>query len=285
MKNRTLSAFTAFSLALSIPAALSMPSAMADTRDIVSTAMTELMINKNTAIIDELFAEPYIQHNQLVPSGVAGLKGLADQAIAQNPAFGYEMVRFFVDGDVGITHGIYRGFGPDPLVAFDIFRVENDKIVEHWDNLQPVAAPNPSGRSQTDGATEIVDLDRTDDNKALVRDFVDTVLINGAFDQLNRFIDGNNYLQHNSDIADGQDGLAAGFAALADAGTVISITKLHAIYGEGNFVLALSEGDISGTPTAFYDLFRVENGKLAEHWDVISPILPEADAANPNGKF
>ena len=55
--------------------------------------------------------------------------------------------------------------------------------------------------------------------------------------------------------------------------------------GEGNFVLAISEGEVGNKPTAFYDLFRVEAGKIAEHWDVISAILPDSEAANSNGKF
>jgi hypothetical protein len=37
---------------------------------------------------------------------------------------------------------------------------------------------------------------------------------------------------------------------------------------EGNFVFAASEGTFGGKPTAFFDLFRVDNGKVAEHWDV-----------------
>ena len=63
------------------------------------------------------------------------------------------------------------------------------------------------------------------------------------------------------------------------------IAKVHNIYGQGNFVLTISEGDISGQPTAFYDLFRVSDGKIAEHWDVIAPIIAADQAANSNGKF
>jgi len=97
--------------------------------------------------------------------------------------------------------------------------------------------------------------------------------------------DGDAYIQHNSNIADGVSGLGAGLQALAEAGIVMRIGSLRNLYGQGNFVLAISEGDISGQPTAFYDLFRVANGKIAEHWDVISPILPDSEAANSNGKF
>lgn len=257
----------------------------AATKTIVTDAMTALMINKDIGSIDTYFTDPYVQHNQAVPDGIAGLKGLAGAAIAGNPAFKYEMVRIFADADIGVAHGIYHGFGPAPLVGFDVFRVSNGKIVEHWDNLAPRVAPNPSGRTQTDGPTEVVDHDKTEVNKALVTDFMNSVLIKGAFDRMPEFFDGDAYIQHNSNIADGVSGLGAGLKALADAGMVLRITKTHKVIGEGNFVLALSEGTISDQPTAFYDLFRIENGKIAEHWDVIAPILAADKAANGNGKF
>jgi predicted SnoaL-like aldol condensation-catalyzing enzyme len=43
--------------------------------------------------------------------------------------------------------------------------------------------------------------------------------------------------------------------------------------------------EIPAAPTAFYDLFRVENGKIAEHWDVLETIPPETSWQNQNGKF
>jgi predicted SnoaL-like aldol condensation-catalyzing enzyme len=57
------------------------------------------------------------------------------------------------------------------------------------------------------------------------------------------------------------------------------------VLGEGDFVLVVSEGSISGQPTAFYDLLRIENGKIAEHWDVVETIPPESEWKNRNGKF
>ncbi|MDT2837290.1 hypothetical protein P7H50_10460 [Enterococcus durans] len=57
-------------------------------------------------------------------------------------------------------------------------------------------------------------------------------------------------------------------------GVVVDYQKIHKILGQGNFVLAITEGryDIGGIPSIFCDLYRVENGKLSEHWDVIEPI-------------
>lgn len=59
--------------------------------------------------------------------------------------------------------------------------------------------------------------------------------------------------------------------------------KIHYVYGQGKFVLVISEGTFANKPTSYYDLFRVENGKIIEHWDVVETIISEAD--NNNGKF
>ncbi|WP_206057234.1 nuclear transport factor 2 family protein [Nitratireductor sp. XY-223] len=257
----------------------------ADTGEIVTGAMTELMVNKNVGAIDTYFAEPYVQHNQQVPTGLDALKGLAGQVIAGNPDFEYTLIRSFADGDTGFVHGIYTGFGPEPLVAFDVFRVDGGKIVEHWDNLQPVAAPNPSGRSQTDGPTDATDRDKTDANRALVTEFINEVLVGGAYDRMPAYFDGDNYIQHNANIGDGLSGLGSALEEMAKAGMSMRFTRNHRVLADGNFVLAMSEGVIGEKPMAFYDLFRVENGKIAEHWDVIAPILPASEAANTNGKF
>ena len=60
--------------------------------------------------------------------------------------------------------------------------------------------------------------------------------------------------------------------------------KIHKVLGEGNFVLTVSEGEWSGKAQVFYDLFRMKNGKIVEHWDVIQPI-PTENLANSNGMF
>jgi predicted SnoaL-like aldol condensation-catalyzing enzyme len=54
---------------------------------------------------------------------------------------------------------------------------------------------------------------------------------------------------------------------------------------DGNFVLVLSAGDLPTGPTALYDPFRVETGKIVEHWDVLMPIPRQAQWKNANGPF
>jgi predicted SnoaL-like aldol condensation-catalyzing enzyme len=65
----------------------------------------------------------------------------------------------------------------------------------------------------------------------------------------------------------------------------VQFDTIHKVLGEGNFVLLVSEGTFMGTHSSFYDLFRVENGRIAEHWDVIEPIPAKENWKNNNGKF
>ncbi|ELE1962835.1 nuclear transport factor 2 family protein [Vibrio vulnificus] len=225
----------------------------------------------------------YIQHNLAVGDGLEGF-GEVLKALPEGSAKA-DVKRAFQDGDYVFLHTEYDFFGPK--VGFDIFRFENGQIVEHWDNLQDIAPANPSGRTQLDGPTEAVDLDKTEENKAIVADFVKTILMEGNMARINDFIDNEPeaYLQHNPMVADGLAGLGAALQALAEQGMPMSYTKNHKILGQGNFVLTISEGTFLNEHVAFYDLFRVNNGKIVEHWDVIETIPPRSEWKNDNGKF
>lgn len=135
----------------------------------------------------------YIQHNPMVADGLEGFGALLQQ-LPEGSAKA-NTVRAYEDGDYVFAHTEYDFFGPK--IAFDIFRFEDGKIVEHWDNLQQTAGPNPSGHSMIDGPVEAVDLEKTEENKALVKSFVTDILVNGQLDKLGAYIDGDNYTQHN----------------------------------------------------------------------------------------
>jgi hypothetical protein len=49
--------------------------------------------------------------------------------------------------------------------------------------------------------------------------------------------------------------------------------------------LAPTEGTLAGAYSAFYDLFRLANTKVVEHWDTIEPVAPRSEWKNDNGKF
>ncbi|WP_282153358.1 nuclear transport factor 2 family protein [Ruegeria atlantica] len=253
-------------------------------KEVVLNAVAAIFTNFDPEAAEQLLAPGYIQHNPAVPTGAAPIVGF----IPGLKESGIEVTthRVLAEGDLVVLHNTYtnaQAFGAEALVGFDVFRVEDRKVVEHWDNLEAVTEPNPSGHTQTDGAVEIVDLNKTEANKELVVDFVNTILRDGKGDQITDFISTETYTQHNSQIADGLDGLGAALTAWAEQGITMKYDETHLVVAEGNFVFTASEGTLAGTPTAFFDLFRVEDGKIVEHWDVISDIPSEM--AHENGKF
>lgn len=227
-------------------------------------------------------AEKYTQHNLAVGDGLEGFGAVL--ANAPEGGFKAKVIRAFEDGDFVFTHTEYDFFGPK--AGFDIFRFENGLIVEHWDNLADITPPNPSGRTQLDGATDITDTDKTTANKELVKGFVNDILMGGAPDKITDYVSTETYHQHNSAVADGLDGLGAALKYFAENGLVMEYDKVHKVLGEGNFVLTASEGKFGkGDHVAYYDLFRIEGGKIVEHWDVIQNIPAKSEWKNQNGKF
>ena len=223
----------------------------------------------------------YIQHNLAVGDGLAGLGALL-KSLPKGSAK-VNTVRVFQDGDFVFAHTDYNFFGPK--VGFDIFRFEDGKIVEHWDNLQETAAtPSPSGHTMIDGPTMATDLDKTEANKALMQTYMDD-LLHGRKDKFASYFDGNNYIQHSPLVADNLTGLFAGLQALAKQGLAVKYDRVHKVLGEGNFVLVVAEGSFGGRATSYYDFYRIQNGKIAEHWDTLEPIPPRAEWKNSNGKF
>ena len=240
----------------------------------------------NTEKATELLAEGYIQHNLAYGTGrdafVSSVAYLASAPVKTT----VNNIRVFEDGDKVFLQTVYNFAGAGEQVAFDIFRFdENGKIAEHWDNLAAKAEPNPSGRTQIDGTLEIKDLDKTEANREVVKSFLYDVMQGNPPEKTPDYFDGDTYLQHNTGIADGLSGLGAALAALAEQNIQMIYTTVHQVLAQGNFVLAVSEGTFGGAPTSYYDLWRVEDGKIAEHWDVMETIADKSAWQNQNGKF
>lgn len=231
--------------------------------------------------VSYIHPDNYIQHNLMVGDGLSGFGAVLKQ-LPKGSAKAL-VVRAFQDGDYVFAHTKYNFFGPK--IGFDIFRFEGGRIVEHWDNLQEIATESASGRTQVDGPTEATDLDLTEANKALVKGLVRDVLMGADPGRITEYLSAEQYLQHNPAVADGLDALGKALQAMAKAGTPMVYTENHMILGEGDFVLSVSEGQFLGKHVSFYDLFRIENGKVVEHWDTIEEILPKEQWMNNNGKF
>ena len=233
-----------------------------------------------------LLAEGYIQHNLAYGTGRDAFVGSVDYLASAPVKTTVKNVRAFADGDKVFLQNVYNFAGNGEQVAFDIFRFDEEGLIaEHWDNLAAVSAPNPSGRTQIDGTTQKIDLDKTEANREIVKIFLFDVMQGNHAERTPDYFNGDTYIQHNTGIADGLSGLGAALAELAKQGVQMIYTKVHQVLAQGNFVLAVSEGTFGGAPTAYYDLWRVENGKIAEHWDVMETIADKSTWQNQNGKF
>ena len=234
----------------------------------------------------ELLAEGYIQHNLAYGTGRDAFVGSVNYLASAPVKTTVQNIRVFEDGDKVFLQTVYNFAGMGEQVAFDIFRFDAEgKIAEHWDNLTAKAAPNPSGRTQIDGTTEITDLDKTEENRVIVKNFLFDVMQGNNSARTPDYFDGDTYIQHNTGIADGLSGLGAALEALGKQGIAMVYDKVHQVLAQGNFVLAVSEGTFGGAATSYYDLWRIENGKIAEHWDVMETIAAEDTWQNTNGKF
>lgn len=241
------------------------------------------VLQQDAAKMRQLANADYIQHNPFIPTGLEPFIQMLP--VLKQHGTTAENIRMFEDGNYVFMHNIWRNakpFGADEMVSFDIIRIdENGKVAEHWDAMMAQTPPNPSGRTLTDGLVAAIDLDKTEANKAQVKRLFG-VLINGTPEQAGAAVQANfaaDYKQHNPVAADGLQGF---MAAMPSERWVFK--RQHRVLGQGNFVLSIAEGTHKGKPVAFYDLLRLENGKIVEHWDVIQAI-PTQGLANHNGMF
>lgn len=223
----------------------------------------------------------YIQHNPQTHEGSEGLASLFKRLSKTEPRV--NMVRAFEDGDFVFAHMEYDF--TSRKICFEVFRFEDGRAVEHWDNIQERLEPNQSGRSMVDGPAEIADHNLTESNRTLVRSFLEVVLVNGQIDRLTDFVDEKNYAEHNPHLGDGVIKLQSALESEDNGRKRIDYLRVHRVLAEGNFVLCISEGSRSDVHSAFYDLFRLANGKIVEHWDTTERIVPQSEWKNDNGKF
>ncbi len=218
----------------------------------------------------------YIQHNPQTTEGSEGLAALFARLAKMNPRV--NIVRAFEDGDYVFAHTEYDF--STRRIGFEVFRFEDGFAVEHWDNIQPRQRPNPSGHSMVDGTTGSSDHAMTGANRNTVRSYTNEVLIGGALDRLEDFIQDTPFVQHNPALNDGLPALRSWLE-----GPQIQYKRTHRLLAEGSFVLAVSEGSRDGVHTSFYDLYRLASGKIVEHWDTIEAVPPRSEWKNDNGKF
>jgi len=170
-----------------------------------------------------------------------------------------KVVRAFQDGPFVFTQedGLILGQN----IFFDIFRFEDGLIVEHWVFSAKAAPAKESGHTQTDGPTQARLSADKEKNKSIVREYYETIHISGDHSKIPQYFSGDHCIRHEPGV---RDGVAAFKRDLKELTKHRSIDEIKFVLGQGDFVFIAARGSHEGDPCVYLDLYRVEDGKIAE---------------------
>ena len=108
-------------------------------RDIVLKFYETALNEKNPDKVRSFLGDNYIQHNPHVPDGIEGFLKFVKFRRDKFPTARNEVKRVIADGDLVAlhVHSVVIPGSPGRQIV-DIFRVENGKVVEHWDVIQEI---------------------------------------------------------------------------------------------------------------------------------------------------
>ena len=105
---------------------------METNKEVVLKVLKGAFVEHDPTVVAQYFSPDYVQHNPIIPDGPSAIANL----IPTLKDLSYEIGMVVAEGDLVMVHGRYVGWGPQPLVAVDIFKMKNGKVVEHWDVMQ-----------------------------------------------------------------------------------------------------------------------------------------------------
>lgn len=237
----------------------------------------------NIEAVEKYSGDRYTQHSTGVKDGTKGFMEFFEGFLQRTNERDIRVIRAIEDGSYVFVH-VYQDIdnGAARWITADLFDTDkNDKLIEHWDVISAYQDANTtvSGHDVILGNFEIGDLDKTEENKALVRSFLVDVFQNRNHNKLENYVSSEKFIQHNPNVPDGIEGLKQ-FLSNTD----FNYDFIFKLIGQGNYVVSYSKATSSGQELAVFDIFRIENSKIVEHWDNMEPIPPREEWAN-SGKF
>ncbi len=223
----------------------------------------------------------YTQHSTGVGNGAEGFLAFFEPFVERNPKREIEIIRIFEDGP-WVFCSAYQSLndGAAQWVTMDMFFTDPDGLIlEHWDTIMAYTKDSASGEDMVSGACDVDKTANTDTSKALVLEYTKQVLQEGEISKIPDFVS-DEIIQHAFTIAAGRAGLAK-WVSSDESG---SYEMLFHLMGQGDFVVTYGKRHAQGKDIAVFDLYRVADGKIIEHWMNEEEISPR-EAWGNSGKF
>lgn len=257
------------------------------------TTMFKAGAAKDEAAFMATAADPYIQHS---PDLADGMKLVFDLLTNRPDGFSSKSMEWLGEGGY-LDNGNYlvmfrevnRGDGTAPSKIFDLLYFDDDgKYAEHWDMRQSLSKETASGRSETATAKEFTanpttyDENTEETNRRLAASFLNLAFNGNQLETALNLYVSPTYVQHNPQIADGTQPVIDIF----NAGKIPSLCyDIKFVLAQNDLVWVYSKVTSSQGVAAVVDMFRVRDGQMVEHWDVVQPVPADADMPHKNGMF
>ncbi len=243
---------------------------------------------------DRYLWEDYVEHNPLLPSGGPAFQEyVADEVerhaitttiddlvtiVAEGPYVALAFVAHYLEGNgSGETY---------TSTHFELFRVDQNHIAEHWDSslfrtnrtLPDYGVATALPVLGVTGSAQYAQLMNADPglfaNKRLAFDLWRHIPEGGREEMAELYLDPV-YIQHNPNAATGREGFKEYFARRPDSAIESTLeTPLVTMIAEGDLVVQVlqTEREQNGVTyqVPWFDMFRIENGRVIEHWDTAS---------------
>ncbi|MEO0855096.1 MAG: hypothetical protein AAFY15_16555, partial [Cyanobacteria bacterium J06648_11] len=231
--------------------------------------------------LEQYIGQRYTQHSTGVANGKQGFLEFFIPFLKRTPDRDIRVIHALEEGPYVFCH-VFQSLngGKAKWVTMDMFETDtNDRIIEHWDAIVPYTEKTISGQDAIAGTTQLEDLDRKDANKAIVKEYTKLVLTEGRFECVDEFV-APHFIQRSPDLADGRDALVTAL----ESGAAGRCEMLFNAIGEGNFVATYSKTRQNARDYATFDLYRLADELIVEHWQASEPIAPRDQWGN-SGKF
>ena len=107
-------------------------------KQLATTAYQRIFGDLDATGVDEFMSTNFIQHNPTISDGQEGVKSLVQMLISQGvPKQKIEFKHIAAEDDIVFLHSRYE-MGGKEWRFIDIYRIENDKLAEHWDAMMPM---------------------------------------------------------------------------------------------------------------------------------------------------